>query len=226
MSLLVKEVFKTLQGEGRHAGTPSVFVRLAGCNLWSGHEKDRARDASENKVQCPLFCDTDFVGGQRLEVDELASQICELARASSSSPIRHIVFTGGEPLLQLNRHFELLENIRSRFRGWCTLALETNGTVFPHHELKFDWICISPKVPLEELEMTRGNELKVVFPAYDPLEYAELEWSFEEMLVSPEFPPARGSLVASDTLARAVQFCLENPSWKLSLQTHKYLDIP
>ena len=226
MSFRVKEVFQTLQGEGRHAGTPSVFVRLAGCNLWSGRDKDRARDASANDVQCPLFCDTDFLGGQRLEADELASQIAELARASGDDPIRHVVFTGGEPLLQLNRHPELLENIRSRFRGWVTLALETNGTVFPHHELEFDWICVSPKVPCHELEVTRGNELKVVFPAYDPLEYEPLEFQFEEFRVSPEFPPSRGSLVKKDVLARAVAFCLENPSWKLSIQMHKLVGIP
>jgi len=237
MALLVKEVFTTLQGEGRWAGTPSVFVRLAGCNLWSGLEEHRARDASSNGARCPLFCDTDFVGGQRLEVDELASQVAELARASSDDPIRHIVFTGGEPLLQLNKHPELLADIRSRFRrGDVRLALETNGTILPREKLNdrswdgkngsFDWICVSPKVPLEELKLRWGHELKVVMPAYDPLEYQALENRFEELLVSPEFPPARGSLVAGDILARAVQFCLENPRWRLSLQQHKYLDIP
>lgn len=224
MSFLVKEVFETLQGEGVNAGTPAIFVRLAGCNLWSGREEDRTDDARDG-ARCPLFCDTDFVGGDRLEVGELASQVASLARADSSDPIRLVVFTGGEPLVQLNRHPELLADIRSRFRGWTTLALETNGTMFPSHKLEFDWTCVSPKLPLEELEVTRGDELKVVFPAYDPLEYQALELNFEHMLVSPEFPPAPGSLVGKDVLERAVQFCLEHPSWKLSLQQHKYLGI-
>ena len=236
MSLLVKEVFKTLQGEGRWAGTPSVFVRFVGCNLWSGQEEHRARDAARHGAQCPNFCDTDFVGGEEIGVFELVDRVAELAKAGTDDPIRHIVFTGGEPLLQINRHPELLRELRARFRGWCRLALETNGTVFPSNELvdpsphgggsSFDWICVSPKVPLEELELTRGQELKVVYPAYDPLEYQALEHNFEELLVSPEFPSSRGSLVADDVLARAVAFCLEHPAWKLSLQQHKYLDIP
>lgn len=229
MSLLVKEVFRTLQGEGRWAGTPSVFVRLAGCNLWSGSEEDRERDARDKDVRCPLFCDTEFVGGERLDVDELADRIGQLAGASSADQdlvVRHVVFTGGEPLVQLNRHPELLDVVRSRFRGWVRLALETNGTVFPHHELEFDWVCVSPKVLLDELELSRGDELKVVFPAHDPLGYRILEFGFEELLVQPEAPPAPGSVAAQDILARAVAFCLANPRWKLSVQMHKVVDIP
>lgn len=225
MALLVKEVFKTLQGEGRWAGTPSVFVRLAGCNLWSGREEDRAQDSARHGARCPLFCDTDFVGGEKMDYDELAHRVSVLARADSADPIRHIVFTGGEPMLRLNKHPRLLQELRARICG-CRLAIETNGTVAPHDHIEFDWVCVSPKVPLEELKLTRGHELKVVFPAYDPLEYLALEHNFEELLVSPEFPPGRGSLVAGDILERAVAFCLENPSWKLSLQQHKYLDIP
>lgn len=237
MALLVKEVFRTLQGEGRWAGTPAVFVRLAGCNLWSGHEEDRERDAEANGARCPTFCDTDFVGGQRFEVPELAKRILELALLSSGEFVQHVVFTGGEPLVQLNRHPQLLEWVRHLFpRGDVRLALETNGTLEPDYRLidrswygkkgSFDWICVSPKVPLERLRFRHGHELKVVFPSYDPLEYLPLERDFDEMLVSPEFPPAAGSLVKKDVLERAVQFCLENPSWKLSLQQHKYLDIP
>jgi 7-carboxy-7-deazaguanine synthase len=236
MALLVKEVFRTLQGEGRWAGTPAVFVRLAGCNLWSGREEDRADDAERHDVKCPLFCDTDFVGGQRLEADELASQVFALAQAGGGT-ITHVVFTGGEPLVQLNRQPWLLERVRQRFpRGDVRLALETNGLVAPRPELvdrswygkkgSFDWICVSPKAPVDRLRLRHGGELKVVYPSYDPLEYLALERDFDELLVSPEFPPARGSLVKKDVLDRAVQFCLENPSWKLSLQQHKYLDIP
>lgn len=230
MPLLVKEVFKTLQGEGRWAGTPAVFVRFAGCNLWSGREETRSRDAGRNNARCPLFCDTDFVGGQMLEVEELASQITLLA---AGAPL--VVFTGGEPLLHLNRHPELLEVLRAGFRSPVKLALETNGTILPHPELQprlgtatrgLDWICVSPKVPLEQLELTWGDELKVVYPAYDPLAYQSLEYQFQELLVSPEFPPAPGSLVAREVLRKAVNFCLDHPKWRLSLQQHKYLDIP
>jgi 7-carboxy-7-deazaguanine synthase len=237
MALLVKEMFRTLQGEGTWAGTPSVFVRLAGCNLWSGHEEDREQNARANGAQCPSFCDTDFVGGQRLEVEELAGQVLELASSSSGQHIRHVVFTGGEPLVQINRHPKLLEAVRRMFpHGQVRLALETNGTVSPRAELldkswygkkgSFDWICVSPKVPLERMKLRHGDELKVVFPSYDPLEYAALEREFQHLLVSPEFPPAKSSLVKKDVLERAVQFCLENPSWKLSVQQHKYWNIP
>jgi len=236
MALLVKDVFRTLQGEGRWAGTPAVFVRLAGCNLWSGHEEDRARDARANGAQCPTFCDTDFVGGQRLEIKELARLIFEVARAGDEL-IRHVVFTGGEPLVQLNRNPGLLEWVRYQFpREDVRLALETNGTLAPSYHLinrswdgkkgSFDWICVSPKVQLDRLRLRHGHELKVVFPSYDPLEYQPLERDFEEMRVSPEFPPAAGSLVKRDVLERAVQFCLEHPSWKLSVQQHKYWNIP
>ena len=238
--LRVKEVFLTLQGEGRWAGTPSVFVRLAGCNLWSGLEEHRARDVERNGAQCPGFCDTDFVGGVEMRVDELADEVARLARVNGNpnQVVSHVVFTGGEPLLQLNRHTKLLGEIRKRFSRIqvpVRLALETNGTVSPERILvdrvpggwsSFDWICVSPKLPLEKLSLLRGDELKVVFPAYDPLEYEPLMLNFKERLVSPEFPSARGSLVASDVLARAVAFCLEHPLWKLSLQQHKYLDIP
>jgi organic radical activating enzyme len=177
------------------------------------------------------------VGGQRYEVRELAVKILELAHSSSGAHIQHVVFTGGEPLVQLNRHPELLEVIRHHFpHGRVRLALETNGTVAPRAVFldkswygkkgSFDWICVSPKVPLERLKLRHGDELKVVFPSYDPLEYARLEREFEHLLVSPEFPPARGSLVKKDVLARAVAFCLENPSWKLSVQQHKCWNVP
>lgn len=227
MSLLVKEVFRTLQGEGRWTGTPSVFVRLAGCNLWSGREEDRERDARDKDVRCPLFCDTEFVGGERLDVDELADRIGQLAGAGEVDQdlvVRHVVFTGGEPLVQLNRHPELLDVVRSRFRGWIRLALETNGTVFPHHELKFDWVCVSPKVLPDDLELRRGDELKVVFPVHEPLGYRTLELGFNHLLVQPEAPTS-GEAAARDVVAEALAFCLANPRWKLSLQTHKMVNI-
>lgn len=226
MSFLVKEMFRTLQGEGRWAGTPSVFVRLAGCNIWSGHEQDRQPDSETSGTKCPLFCDTDFVGGDRVEVDELAERIFQMSR-SQFGLVRHVVFTGGEPLVQLNRHPELFDEVRKRM-SWPRLAIETNGTLPLHARLKgnIDWICVSPKRRLEELALRSGDELKVVFPSYDPLSYGPIKNNFRELLVSPEFPPAAGSLVKKDILERAVQFCLEHPDWKLSLQQHKYLDIP
>lgn len=237
MTVVVKEMFRTLQGEGRWAGTPSVFVRLAGCNLWSGRDEDRERDVGRNGAMCPMFCDTDFVGGEPLEVEELATRIHELASSRSGQLIQHVVFTGGEPLLQLNRHPRVLESVRRRFPfGRVRLAVETNGTVGPREEFldrswdgrhgAFDWICVSPKVSLKELRLRRGNELKVVFPSYDPLEYASLASDFDELLVSPEFPSTRGSLVEKDVLERAVAFCLEHPRWRLSVQQHKSWGVP
>jgi organic radical activating enzyme len=223
MTLIVKEVFRTLQGEGYWSGTPSIFVRLAGCNLWSGREGHRVRDATRTGSRCPLFCDTDFVGGTPYTGTELAGKIAELA----GSEITHVVFTGGEPLLQLERkHIVALRKALPAVR----VAVETNGTVAPKTPggvfSGIDWICLSPKLPPNQLEIDRGDEIKVVFPAYDPLKYEELASKFTHRFVSPEAPPTPGSLAARDVLGRAIEFCLAHPQWRLSLQAHKYLEIP
>lgn len=223
MTVLVKEVFRTLQGEGFWAGTPSVFVRVAGCNLWSGREAHRARDAKRHRVRCPRFCDTDFVGGEELDPDALASRVVELA----GDEIVHVVFTGGEPLLQLDR--DVVVALR-RAMGEVRIAVETNGVTEPRvpggvHS-GIDWICVSPKAPPDRLAIRQGDEIKVVFPSYDPLVYDEVAERFAHHFVSPEAPPVPGSLAGKDVLARAVAFCLEHPRWRLSMQTHKYLEIP
>ena len=221
---LVKDVFRTLQGEGYWSGTPSVFVRLAGCNLWSGAEEHRARDASRNSASCPLWCDTDFAPSDIssfLEVDELVARVRELSIGSGNSePIKHLVFTGGEPLMQLD--VELLRSFRAKLPR-VRLAVETNGTLNPRAVLRnLHWVCLSPKQPASMLKLRQAHELKVVFPSYNPLDYQGLE--ADHFFVQPEAPtnePARAGL-----LEKAVTFCLENPRWRLSLQVHKWLEIP
>lgn len=223
MTLLVKELFRTLQGEGYWSGTPSVFVRLAGCNMWSGREGHRQRDAARTGARCALFCDTDFVGGTRMSASEMASRVAGLA----GSEIRHVVFTGGEPLLQLER--DHVAALRAAVPG-VRVAVETNGATEPKVPGGvpggIDWICVSPKLPPSSLKIDRGDEIKVVFPAYDPLAYEDLARAFTHKFVSPEAPTTPGSLAARGVLESAVAFCLEHPQWRLSLQTHKYLEIP
>jgi organic radical activating enzyme len=154
---------------------------------------------------------------------ELAGHVSTLAGGG----ITHVVFTGGEPLLQLEREHVLvlrdtIENVR--------VAVETNGVtqakVPSGVHSGVDWICVSPKLPADQLTLDHGNELKVVFPAYDPLAYEGILDHFDHLFVSPEAPSNTGSFAASDVLHQAVNFCLEHPRWRLSMQTHKYLEIP
>jgi 7-carboxy-7-deazaguanine synthase (Cx14CxxC type) len=210
MTYSVKEIFKTLQGEGGNAGRASVFCRFAGCNLWSGREEDRAEAVCR-------FCDTDFVGtdgeggGKFATADDLADAI---ARAwGEGIHDRFVVFTGGEPLLQLD--LPLVDAVHARgFR----IAVETNGTMAPPDGL--DWICVSPKAGAP-LALTRGDELKLVFPQ-EGLEPETLEpLPFAQFWLQPMDGPAR----AANTEA-AVAFCLAHPKWRLSLQTHKFIGIP
>jgi 7-carboxy-7-deazaguanine synthase len=211
LSYSVKEIFYTLQGEGTHAGRPAVFCRFAGCNLWSGREQDRAAAICR-------FCDTDFVGtdgelgGKYSTSDELAMRIDSLWPAVHAEA-KFVVFTGGEPLLQLNG--ALLASVHAR--GF-EIAIETNGTL-PVPE-GVDWICVSPKMGAE-LRVAGGNELKVVIPqAGQSLEtYEALQ--FEHFYVQPMDGP---DLERNTRLA--IDICKRNPKWKLSLQTHKLLRIP
>src|SRR5262245_20966522 len=137
----VREIFRTLQGEGAQSGTPMLFVRFSGCNLWTGRAEDRARDAARHRAACPLFCDTDFVGGERLGSTEI------VARMRALPGPRWICFTGGEPALQLDR--ELLETTRA---AGYRAAVETNGTVsLDGVRDLLDWVCVSPKVDLDVL---------------------------------------------------------------------------
>jgi len=212
MTYSVKEVFYTLQGEGRNTGRPAVFCRFAGCNLWSGREQDRAR------ANC-TFCDTDFVGidgpdGGRFET---ATYLTAAVRATWPHPDGaarpFVVCTGGEPLLQLDA--PLVEALHA---VGFEIAIETNGTRLPPPDI--DWICVSPKAGVD-LVLRSGNELKLVYPqtgAY-PEQFERL--AFDDFLLSPMDGPDRERYTRL-----AVQYCLDHPRWRLNLQTHKYLNIP
>jgi len=211
MSYAVKEIFYTLQGEGFHAGRPAVFCRFAGCNLWTGREADRA------EAICG-FCDTDFVGvnedgGRVSSASELAQAIASCwPEAGSPGGQPFVVCTGGEPLLQLDD--SLLDALHHL--GFA-VAVETNGTQMAPAGL--DWVCVSPKARAE-LVLCNGNELKLVYPQEggEPERYERLD--FDHFFLQPMDGPA----VAENTRA-AVQYCLEHPRWRLSLQTHKLLGI-
>ena len=210
MTYAVKECFLTLQGEGVQSGSRAVFLRFAGCNLWSGREQDRGT------AQC-TFCDTDFVGtdgeggGKFGNADELASRVETLWGGRRDD--RLVVITGGEPMLQLDK--ALITELHERgFR----VAVETNGTLPAVEGL--DWICVSPKTGTEVVQR-RGNELKLVWPqaGIDPV---ELEgWSFDHFLVQPmDCQEREAALEAAITLA------MERPKWRLSLQAHKVIGLP
>jgi len=206
----VKEMFYTLQGEGRHAGRAAVFCRFAGCNLWSGREGDRP------KAVCQ-FCDTDFVGvdgdggGRFATAPELAGAVTRKWK-SAHNQNRFVVLTGGEPLLQIDTPL-----IEALHREGFEIAVETNGTLTPPDGV--DWICVSPKAGAP-LELLRGNELKLVFPqaGAEPERFEAL--AFDHFLLQPMDGPD----VTRNTQA-AVAYCLANPRWQLSLQTHKQLGI-
>ncbi|CAM3415713.1 7-carboxy-7-deazaguanine synthase [Bordetella sputigena] len=210
MTYAVKEIFKTLQGEGAQAGRAAVFCRFAGCNLWSGRESDRATAAC-------TFCDTDFIGtdgpggGKFATAEMLADALA--AEWGPDTALRYVVFTGGEPLLQLDR--ALIAAVHAR--GF-TIAIETNGTMVPPEGI--DWICVSPKGKAPVL-LRAGNELKLVFPQADarPESFAGLK--FDHFFLQPMDGPER----AAHTQA-IVEYCKQHPQWRLSLQTHKYIGIP
>jgi len=210
MTYAVKELFKTLQGEGAQAGRAAVFCRFAGCNLWSGREEDRAEAVCK-------FCDTDFVGtdgeggGKFADAKALAAAIANAWAGPSAR--RYVVFTGGEPLLQVDA--ALIAAVHGQ--GF-EIAVETNGTLEPPPGI--DWICVSPKADAP-LALTTGNELKLVYPQPEPDIAALGRLQFDHFWVQPMDGPDR----AANTRA-AVAFCLANPKWRLSLQTHKFIDIP
>jgi 7-carboxy-7-deazaguanine synthase len=213
MAYSVKELFPTLQGEGAQTGRAAVFCRFAGCNLWSGREQDR------DSAVC-RFCDTDFVGmngpgGGRFETpDALAERALETwHRISSSVERRYVVCTGGEPLLQLDEPLLAAFHAR-RFE----VAIETNGTLPVPPGV--DWICVSPKAG-SELVVTRGDELKLIFPQ----EGAEPE-RFEHLDFRHFFVQPMDGLLKQANTRRAIDWCLAHPRWRLSLQTHKLLAIP
>jgi 7-carboxy-7-deazaguanine synthase len=210
MTYSVKECFLTLQGEGMQAGSRAVFLRFAGCNLWSGREQDRGT------AQC-TFCDTDFVGtdgeggGKFRSADELAAKVEALWGGAPHE--RLVVITGGEPMLQLDE--ALVEALHGRgFR----VAVETNGTLPAVDGL--DWICVSPKAGTDVVQRN-GDELKLVWPqaGIDP---AEMEgWGFDHFLVQPlDCAERRQSLDA------AIKLAMDRPKWRLTLQAHKLVGLP
>lgn len=209
MSYAIKEIFYTLQGEGRNSGRPAVFCRFSGCNLWSGREADRANAACK-------FCDTDFVGtdglgGGKFETAQDVASAVNSMWPEEHSARRLVVCTGGEPLLQLDER--LIEELHA---VGFEIAIETNGTI--PVPVGVDWICVSPKHGTK-LVVNKGNELKVVYPQeYDPREFESLD--FQHFYVQAMDGPNQ-----SENLSKAVGFCLDNPRWNLSLQTHKLLHI-
>ena len=213
MTYAVKEIFYTLQGEGANAGRPAVFCRFAGCNLWSGREADRATATCR-------FCDTEFVGtdgpgGGKFDTAASLAAAVRAAWPAVSSPGARplVVCTGGEPLLQLDA-----AAIDALHAAGFEVAVETNGTQPAPPGL--DWICVSPKAGAP-LVLTSGHELKLVFPqeGAEPERYGGL--AFRQFFLQPMDGPA----LAANT-ARAVDYCLRHPEWRLSLQTHKLLGIP
>ncbi|HJQ12909.1 MAG TPA: 7-carboxy-7-deazaguanine synthase [Gemmatimonadaceae bacterium] len=211
MSYAVKEIFYTLQGEGANSGRPAVFCRFSGCNLWTGREQDR------HKAICQ-FCDTNFVGtdgtgGGRFETPEaLANAIASSWPADKGLGTKFVVCTGGEPLLQLDE--QLIDELHARR---FTVAVETNGTqTIPRG---IDWLCVSPKAGAT-LVVQGGSEIKLVFPqeAVDPLQFEK--FAFQHFYLQPMDGP---NLDRNTRLA--LEYCLANPHWKLSIQTHKLLGI-
>lgn len=210
MRYRVKETFVTLQGEGINAGRAAVFCRFAGCNLWSGKESQRASAVCQ-------FCDTDFVGidGEGGGTFSGAAQLAEHieSRWFGGRERRLIVFTGGEPLLQLDS--PLLDQVHAR--GF-EIAIETNGT--KQVPAGVDWICVSPKAGAP-IVATSGHELKLVFPQAGLLPAHVKHLDFQHLLLQPMDGDRK-----SENTSAAVQYCLTHPRWRLSLQTHKYLGIP
>jgi len=207
----IKETYFTIQGEGFHTGRSAVFVRFAGCNLWSGHEKDRA------KAICK-FCDTDFVGidgpggGKFATASKLADHILsKWPKGTNTEPF--VVCTGGEPLLQIDS--ELVEALHdNKFE----IAIETNGTIKPPQGI--DWICVSPKAESDIL-INKGDELKLVYPqeGAEPSKYEHLEFDYFSL------QPMDSDQLEENT-KKTIEYCNQHPLWRLSLQTHKFLGIP
>ena len=209
MTYSVKEMFLTVQGEGGQAGRPAVFLRFAGCNLWSGLEKDRAG------AVC-TFCDTDFVGTDGVNGGKFATAAALAEAVAGLWPgggVPYVVCTGGEPLLQLDP--ALIEALHA---AGFEIAVETNGTL--KAPAGIDWICVSPK-STAPLKQTSGHELKLVYPQDDARPEAFAELDFKEFRLQPMDGPDRDANAQA-----AYEYCLKHPQWRLSLQTHKWIGAP
>jgi 7-carboxy-7-deazaguanine synthase (Cx14CxxC type) len=214
MTYSVKEIYYTLQGEGAQTGRPAVFLRFAGCNLWSGREQDRASAICN-------FCDTEFVGtdgpggGKFGTAAELAAAVRAKWPQDNESSAAYVVCTGGEPLLQLDA-----AAIEALHDAGFEIGVETNGTLPAPSGL--DWICVSPKAAASVVQTT-GDELKLVYPQAEaeaqPERFAEME--FSHFFLQPKDCEDRNANVQA-----TIRYCLEHPHWKLSLQTHKIIGIP
>jgi len=211
MGYSVKEIFYTLQGEGAQTGRASVFCRFSGCNLWSGLEKDR------HKTVCP-FCDTDFVGidgeggAKFVSAQELAQAIIHTWPSDTSGGKPYVVFTGGEPLLQLDK--KLIDYLH---QAGFEIAVETNGTIKAPEGI--DWLCVSPK-QADNLKQLSGNELKLLFPLPElsPDQLSSL--SFDHF-----FLQAIDEDNNKNHIEDVIQYCMTHPQWRISLQTHKLLGL-
>ena len=210
MKYSVKEIYYTLQGEGYHTGRPAVFIRFSGCNLWTGHEKDRSGAICN-------WCDTDFVGtnginGGKFSAEEITNIINSLWNVNVQTE-PYVVCTGGEPLLQMDESL-----IKAIHKAGFEIGLETNGTMIPPDGI--DWLCVSPKANAD-LVLKNGNELKVVYPqcGMNPRMHEKLK--FDHFYIQP-----MDGIDQKNNIKRSEKFVLDHPKWKLSLQTHKILGIP
>lgn len=227
----VKALFRTVQGEGFWSGRPAVFIRLVGCNMWSGYAEDRDRDADRTGADCPLWCDTDFTkeGATTLSAPELTNRMHEVG-----GPIDFCVLTGGEPFLQADAPL-----IRTVHEAGYEVAIETNGTVRIEEAFREedtgeihapDWITCSPKLPEDQLPLERFDELKLIVPDYRPADYAQfadratphpLNGHNRRLLwLQPEDGPR-----LEEAKALAVDLAMEHPEWRVGTQTHKVLGV-
>jgi organic radical activating enzyme len=217
----VKDVFLTVQGEGFHAGTRAVFLRFAGCNAWSGRDEDRQRDTA--KACCAAWCDTDFLGGEKMDSTEVADRV---RQAWNHPSVGCVVITGGEPSLQLDQ--DLVDALHER---QMRVHVETNGS----RELpsRVEWITLSPKPPLPVV-LHWAHEVKVVVPAVDPLPYERYAQPGKRFVAPLDSAgPGRRHLEGAGLVPRyepayaaAVDFVMANPTWRISIQEHKLLGVP
>lgn len=221
MAYAVKEVFLTIQGEGAQSGRVAVFLRFAGCNLWSGREADRG------KAVCS-FCDTLFVGtdgeggGKFHSPDILAEHVRQVWDEGVTSPEdgkrkRLVVMTGGEPMLQVTK--ELVDCLH---RQGLEVAMESNGTIPIPEDIDIDWVCISPKADTE-IKQRKGDELKLVYPQAEnhPSEFQNSDYQFKYYFLSPK---DEGGW--RENALKVAEYCIKNPVWRYSLQTHKIIGLP
>jgi 7-carboxy-7-deazaguanine synthase (Cx14CxxC type) len=206
----VKEIFYTLQGEGANSGKAAVFCRFSGCNLWSGREEDRSRAVCQ-------FCDTDFVGvgpdgGKFATPESLADAVAGAWRGERGVGERLVVCTGGEPLLQVDE--ALVDALHEK--GF-TVAVETNGT--RHAPSSIDWVCVSPKAGAP-LVQTFGDEIKLVFPQPDAMPASFESLDFRNFFLQPMDGPS-----VEENTRSAIEYCMQHPRWRLSLQMHKQAGI-